>query len=61
MYQRSVDLSNNTFTGSLPNSIADLKELSRLHIEFNQLTGTLPLLMGGLAPHLVDMNLTGNL
>uniref|UniRef100_A0A5B6ZV58 Protein kinase domain-containing protein n=1 Tax=Davidia involucrata TaxID=16924 RepID=A0A5B6ZV58_DAVIN len=51
------DLSFNNFTGDLPNSFSSLSNLSTLHVQNNQLTGSLNFLAG--LP-LTDVNVANN-
>ncbi|KAJ0887307.1 putative leucine-rich repeat domain superfamily [Helianthus annuus] len=39
---QTLDMSHNSFTGSLPNSLTQLTQLTRLDLSFNKLTGPIP-------------------
>ena len=45
----ALDLSNNSFSGEIPRTIADLMYLNTLNLENNQLAGRIPEQIGNLA------------
>ncbi|BFG30176.1 hypothetical protein CerSpe_164500 [Prunus speciosa] len=45
----TIDFSNNTFRGKIPNVIGNLKSLKGLNFSHNELTGTIPLSLGNLS------------
>jgi len=56
----SLDLGNNTLTGTVPTAIGELTKLVRFDAQRNRLTGTLPTEMNRMKPYMA-LNLTGNL
>lgn len=57
---RTLDLSHNSFSGSIPNGVFALHDLKELSLGGNQFTGALPTDIG-LCPHLKKLDLSNNL
>ncbi|CAL4889008.1 unnamed protein product [Urochloa decumbens] len=54
-----LDVSTNLLTGTIPDAIGEMKNLSLLYLYFNHITGPIPASIG-LLPNLVDIRLFNN-
>ncbi|KAK1411085.1 hypothetical protein QVD17_37629 [Tagetes erecta] len=57
---RTLDLSHNSLSGSIPNGVMALHDLKELSLQGNQFSGSLPSDLG-LCPHLNTLDLSNNL
>jgi kinase len=56
---QEIDISSNSLTGPIPESIGDLRNLTLLFLNFNNISGPIPSSVG-LLPNLVDIRLFSN-
>ncbi|XP_058777808.1 receptor-like protein 53 [Vicia villosa] len=59
-YLETLDLSNNYFTGSIPDSLSNLTRLSRLSLSSNSFTGEIPSSIGTSLVNLQELYLDNN-
>jgi Leucine-rich repeat (LRR) protein len=59
-YLEILEISNNYFTGSIPDSLSNLTRLSRLSLSFNSFTGEIPSSIGSSLSNLQELYLNNN-